>query len=720
VNIRNSIQLSIAFAISIVLSACGGGSGSNPTPPPISVSFLNAPPASLNVSTSTGITAVVGNDNNNAGVSWKVSCGSGPCGTISPASTASGTATTYTPPATVPTPATVTITATSVTDSTKSTAATITITSGGPPPAIAVAFTAQPQSSIVINTSTNIAATVTNDSKNGGVKWAVTCAVAQCGAFNPTTTASGASTAYTAPAAVPSPATVTVTATSVTDSTKSASATVTILATPPPVLADGTYVYQLSGQDNYDSYYIDGAFAIKNGVITGGEQDFSDANLGSSDSLDPSKSSIQATGSNIELVLGTNNTSIGVNGVETLRGTVVSSSRLLISQFDSFAAATGSIDLQTSTATPSGGYAFAINGVDGSSDENQLAIGGVLNFSGSTLSPTGSIFDLNDGADNPLPAQAFTSGSISAPDSFGRITISLTPSSTSGVPSFSLVGYLVDGNKMPLIESVGDDLNADLGGTALAQGSKAGTFGLSTVANTTYVHGSIGQDSFGPTILGGAFIFAPNGSATGLLTFNDLTNINGNTFNGATYQVDPTGRVTVSNIVPSQMTNISLTFQLYLDGKGNALALGNDGIQVTTGLAYQQNGLSDYEGNYAINVQGFLNGENYDQPYGAVGPVTISSDSLNGYTNYTSQDPNLQNPPLLTPFDTYSDTPLNGLEETSEGKFSLSGLNSTAFGVSSGFGFYPIDSNRVLAIQEDSNGIGLLILEGITQAPPQN
>ena len=369
---RNAIQLFAASAMTLWLVACSSGTSSGPNPPaPISVSFLTPPVTSLNVATSTGVIAVVSNDSSNAGVTWKVSCGSSSCGTISPASTASGAGATYTAPSAVPTPASITITATSVTDGSKSVSASITITSTAPPPPISVSFVTQPPSSMVISTTSSLAASVSNDTKNAGVNWTVACGSAQCGTFNPTATGSGSSTVYTAPSAVPTPATVTVTATSVTDTTKSVSATITITAAAPPVIADGTYVYHLSGQDNNLNYYVVGAFTIKNGVITGGEQDFTDANNFGNDQLIPASSSITATAGNVQLVFATADSSIGVNGVLTLRGTPVSGTRMLLSEYDNFGAATGSLDLQTSTAAPSGAYAFAVNGVDNTTAENQ-------------------------------------------------------------------------------------------------------------------------------------------------------------------------------------------------------------------------------------------------------------------------------------------------------------------------------------------------------------
>jgi hypothetical protein len=497
--------------------------------------------------------------------------------------------------------------------------------------------------------------------------------------------------------------------------TKSVSATITIAATAPPVIADGTYVYHLSGQDNNLNYDVVGAFTIKNGMITGGEQDFTDATNFGNDQLVPAGSSITATTGNIQLVFATTDSNIGVNGVLTLRGTPVSGTRMLLSEYDNFGAATGSLDLQTSTAAPTSGYAFAINGVDSTTAENQLVIGGILNFSGTSLNTTNSVFDLNDGGGQTLLAQGFSSGSISAPDSFGRIVISLTPSSSS-VGTIGLTGYVLDGHTIQLLESQTDTLNGDLGGTAFAQGSNAGQFSANSVINNTYVHASQGQDSNGPLYLGGFFSFAPGGSVSGHLVFNDIINTTGkgNTFSGATYTVNPTGRVVITNVIPSNLSNITLSFILYLDGNGNGMILGADNIQQTTGLAYQQNGLADYEGSYAIASQGFLAGSNYEQPYGAVGPVTITSDTFNGFTDYTSQDPNLQqNGP--TPFDNYPNVPLNGLENNSTGLITLSGLTSLDFGYSAGFGYYPIDANRVLAIDLDQNSTGFLILENSSQ-----
>ncbi len=694
---RQSVSLIAIAAFTLWLTACGG-SGSSPTPPPvvISVAFSAQPPSSLVTSMTTSITAVVTNDSKNAGVTWTVTCSSAACGSFNPASTASGSATTYTAPTAIPTSGTVMVTATSVTDTTKSMSATITITA--PAAVISVALNPTPPTSLVTGTTASLTAVVSNDSKNAGVNWSVTCGSSgACGSFNPTGTASGSATVYTAPAAVPTGNTVMVTATSVTDPTKFASATITITA---PLLANGTYVYHFSGWDANGPVFFAGAFTVSGGAITGGEQDFSDPKAGYGNALVASSSSLTAAGGNIQIVLATTNTAIGVSGVVTLRGTVVSSTRVLISEFDTFASATGSIDLQTSTAAPAGGYAFVVSGWYLSSTPSPLAVGGVLNVSGGSLVAADSVFDYNNGG-NVGQAQLFSSGTISAPDSFGRVTFDVTPSSATGVPEFILTGYIVGTNQIQLVESQTDPLSADLGGMALGQGTNTYQFTQASLANTTYAYSASGEDIHGLTSLAGNFVFGPSGSISGALALNDLSFFVQDTITGGSFVVDQTGRVTM-NGVQAQVLGTSFTFQLYLDGNGNALELGADSLQATAGVAYLKTATSaDFEGNYALGGQGYLNATG-EPGWGAAGPVTISSDALKGFTDYTPQGGPVTSNQALT-----------GTENSSAGTLSITGLDATSFTTARGYAYYPIDSTRVLAIEVDGAQIGLLRLEQV-------
>src|SRR5205807_726193 len=107
--------------------------------------------ASVGVTSTQQFTATVTNDPSNKDVSWTLTqsvipCSPG-CGTINPASTPSGAATTYTAPSAVPSPAQVTISAISVADTTKSAAATVTVM---PPIAVSVSPTA---ANVTVNTT---------------------------------------------------------------------------------------------------------------------------------------------------------------------------------------------------------------------------------------------------------------------------------------------------------------------------------------------------------------------------------------------------------------------------------------------------------------------------------------------------------------------------------------------------------------------------------------
>jgi hypothetical protein len=689
----------------ILITGCGG-SGSSPNPPAsISVSFSTQPPSSMATTATTKLTASVSNDSANAGVKWTVACSSAQCGALSDSSTASGTATVYTAPATA---TTVTVTATSMTDSTKSVSASISITTPVAP--ITVTLTSPPASLAATRTASLIA-TVANDSANAGVTWSVTCGSAQCGSFNPTSVPNGTATAYTAPAAPPTPATVTVTATSVSDTSKSASATMTITAAPP-VLADGNYVFHVNGEDANDLYFLAGVFTVKDGAITGGEQDIVDTGYQNQDTLLASGSNLSIVNGNIQIVLNTGDRNVGVNQLETFRGTAVSGSRVLITQFDSSATAAGSIDLQTSTAAPAGGYAFNLGGYDGSNPRLNLAVGGILNISGASISSAGSVLDYNDGG-TVHQALTIASGTVSAPDAFGRLVITVNPSSE--LSSIAVAGYTVGTNQIQLVETT-DSLSGDLGGMALGQGSNTGAFNQASVSGASYAYAAEGQDnttSGGSRIvqIAGGFGLNANGTVGGNLALNDLYFSFGSQITGGTYTVDPTGRVTLTATITSGSlsNNPTLTFQLYLDGNGNALELGVDKTQITSGVAYlQQAPASDFEGTYALRVYGFSSINN--QPaMSAVGPVTVTSDAFSGYTDQSLQNSS-NSASTLT-----EGVALSGSEDSSTGLLLLTGLDAANLQTQLGVGYYPIDANRVLAIQLDNQHrqMSLVMLEAV-------
>ncbi len=317
-----------------------------------------------------------------------------------------------------------TITATSTADNTKlANANTVTITAL----VVLVSFTTAPPSSLVVSGTANVTASVSNDPLNKGVDWTVTCGSAgACGSFNPTHTASGAATVYTAPAGVPTGNTVTITATSTADNTKSISGAVTITTTTS---SSKNYTFYLSGADDfpnntgYNFVALAGVVTIdSSGNVTAGVQDYNNAFTVTSpqpagDKINGGKLTVSASTGQGTLTLITNNTKVGVSGTETLGVQFVNTNHALIMQFDGTATSSGSMDLQTLPSTPSGGYAFTLSGVD--PGYNPVALGGVFSISGAAL--TNGKFDVND--NGTVSTGIAFSANVSAADAFGRGTI---------------------------------------------------------------------------------------------------------------------------------------------------------------------------------------------------------------------------------------------------------------------------------------------------------
>ncbi len=258
---------------------------------------------------------------------------------------------------------------------------------------ISVSFTSAAPASLQVNATASLAVAIISDSANAGVKWSVTCVSSgACGSFS--TSGPGTSTIFTAPSTVPAGSTVTVMATSVTNPGDSLSIPI-FVSLEPTTLANGSYVFQLSGTNAHGFYSVSGVFTVDNGSITGGEQDFIDPTTGAKNDTITGGSIVVIDDGNLWITLKTADTSIGVSGVETLDATLFSSSHATLIDFDSSGTSSGTVDLQTGIAAPSGGYAFFAFGRD--SVNSATVIGGVLNVDGpGTISGNGSVFDIND------------------------------------------------------------------------------------------------------------------------------------------------------------------------------------------------------------------------------------------------------------------------------------------------------------------------------------
>ena len=115
-----------------------------------------------------------------------------------------------------------------------------------PPPAVSVSVSAG-TTTVQAGATTQVTATVTNDSANKGVTWSVSCSSTPCGVVSPSATASGVATTYTAPATPPaSNLTVTITATSAANTSVSNSATITVPAAIAVSVSPSTAIVQAS------------------------------------------------------------------------------------------------------------------------------------------------------------------------------------------------------------------------------------------------------------------------------------------------------------------------------------------------------------------------------------------------------------------------------------------------------------------------------------------
>jgi hypothetical protein len=250
-----------------------------------------------------------------------------------------------------------------------------------------------------------------------------------------TTNASGVATSavFTANATVGGPYNVVAT-------TPGAAAPANFSLTNTAVVAGTTnYVFYLSGADvlpngsgNYNFYALAGAITVDaNGTVAGGEQDYNEGFSGGVASPEPSGDTItggtltvSSTTGQGTLTLVTNNSAVGVNGTETFAIQFVNANHALIMQFDGSATSSGSMDVQSAPATPSGKFAFSFSGVD--QNYNANALGGVFSVSSGVVS---GVVDQNDSG--TVTTNVAFSGTFSAPDAFGRGSLTINGSSTS-------------------------------------------------------------------------------------------------------------------------------------------------------------------------------------------------------------------------------------------------------------------------------------------------
>jgi len=241
------------------------------------------------------------------------------------------------------------------------------------------------------------------------------------------------------------------------------------------------FVFYVNGTENSPAYgpgpvyyAITGAVGFNSsGNILGGEQDYNDASGFTSpgeptnpDAINPTRSSMTVdptTGTGtLVLDVSASNPNVGVKGIETFAIQFINQKHGLITQFDGSATSSGSFDLQTSTSSTDGNFAFTLSGVD--NNTLPVAYGGVFSSTGGNIQGT---YDENDSGqvllENTLAA---TDTGVSA-DVYGRGSITGFTDLNNGNVPISLVYYVVGPEVLRIIDV---DLNDAAAGSAYGQG----------------------------------------------------------------------------------------------------------------------------------------------------------------------------------------------------------------------------------------------------------
>jgi len=478
----------------------------------------------------------------------------------------------------------------------------------------------------------------------------------------------------------------------------------------------------IDDSNNLPSYYaLAGSVAIdSSGNVVSGEQDYNDGFHVTSpqpggDSILGGTLAVDASGQGT-LALITNNATLGSAGTETLGIQFVNANHALITQFDSSATSSGSMDLQTLPSAVSGGYAFTFSGVD--SNYEAVAFGGVFSISGDMV--TGKV-DVND-AGIVTRADDFD-GTVTSADRFGRGQI--TGVSVNGI-LLSLNYYLVSPSAIRIIDVDGTDSAV---GSAFGQGTNATAASNGSFAKSVF---GIENNSWGSIYYAVAGMLIPNagsGTFTGVADNDEESSIVSAATISGSYSIASNGygSLTITNAGLLDVTSMGLyatdpALNL-LDpnnssGGGGALLVNLDaGLEGGVGLAVPltDTATNSFAGNYAFGAQDFESAFVSGAPgweFDYVGQGSVSSGSLSGTGavndtfEFFSTSPNIYN---AVPFSgTIKADPAN------VGRYSMAPLNITVVTGSPtpfSMAIYQASGSVLFWINEDSNSLSFGTLQ---------
>jgi hypothetical protein len=461
---------------------------------------------------------------------------------------------------------------------------------------------------------------------------------------------------------------------------------------------NGTYVFSVSGTDDVNAlpYTIVGTLTANgSGGITGGALDMNDeAFADSSPVIAPVADA--AINSNSSYKVGVDGRGQATLNVSTPFGSSIkldfvlsSSAHGLVTEFDSIATGSGTLDLQASGVTPTGSYAFSFSGGDASG-----VFATVGNFTlGSGNAITG-LADFNSGG------AAYVSQALSGSVVLGPSATPATLLTTSSFTGRTFDVYAIDATHLKFIEL---DSFGTLSGDAFSQTSTTVPTGNLAFTLTGFI--SSGE----PFAAGGYMVTDGAGNITTASTedYNeDGTPSSAPVPFSGVYTSAGTGRYTLGNF--SDFIGGSL-YAAY-PSSGGLLLLEIDGLgSITVGAAYAPQTSTTFAASqgYALNLTGdnLTDGVEVDD----IAEFTAASGgTLTGIIdeNYDPGNTGLIYDQTLTGnYGSIDTTGRYGISATS-GTSSSNGTLNGGFGLT----FYSVDGTTFPFIESDSGQVSTGVL----------
>lgn len=276
----------------------------------------------------------------------------------------------------------------------------------------------------------------------------------------------------------------------------------------------------------------------------------------------------------------------------TIDFVLLSNSSGLVIRFDNNASASGSLDLQNSsafsTSALAGTFAFNLSGIDAGGNSDTTVGNFTFNSSGSITTGTQ---DLND--DGAVLSDSTISGGTVVNPTGGRGTLTLDTSN--GALDFAF--YVIDPNHIRLVST---DTSPVFSGDAFRQ---ATSFTLSSAFPAGSAAFTLAGASAGsPAVAGGILTADGNGNITsGTEDMNVNNSLTQNIAVSGTYTMANTGRGTLT------LAGTNQSFAIYPTMTGGLLMLDLN-TAIATGTALQQTGTSfsnsTVTGAYGLNFTG--------------------------------------------------------------------------------------------------------------------